>query len=228
VLAFVGKASSFVDTPPDSEEPGERECLCEETRVPVAVADGCLRRPMVHAGTVDGCLRRPMVHAGTVHPNARSTCFSNMSLWCLEILKTCTIMFVRVFHASCSLSAHIHVCNTCTQMRIHLRTHIHTRAHLQTHRLFGKCAHDFREVRPSRTNYIDKRISIDIHACTRACQEMRARLLQFVTGTSKVPTGGFGALYGATGLKNFQIIRVYDITRLPQVSVCLCVVRCLA
>ena len=51
-------------------------------------------------------------------------------------------------------------------------------------------------------------------------QEMRARLLQFVTGTSKLPTAGFAGLYGATGPKRFQIIRVYDITRLPQANTC--------
>jgi len=51
-------------------------------------------------------------------------------------------------------------------------------------------------------------------------QEMRARLLQFVTGTSKIPTGGFAGLYGANGPKRFQIIRVFDITRLPQANTC--------
>mmetsp|Transcript_28210 Transcript_28210/g.66788 ORF Transcript_28210/g.66788 Transcript_28210/m.66788 type:complete len:495 (-) Transcript_28210:74-1558(-) len=51
-------------------------------------------------------------------------------------------------------------------------------------------------------------------------QEMRARLLQFVTGTSKVPTGGFGGLYGATGPKKFQIIRVINTQRLPQANTC--------
>lgn len=51
-------------------------------------------------------------------------------------------------------------------------------------------------------------------------QAMRARLLQFVTGTSNVPTGGFGELYGANGPKLFQIIRVYDMTRLPQANTC--------
>eukprot|EP00291_Cryptomonas_curvata_P026744 CAMPEP_0172166840 /NCGR_PEP_ID=MMETSP1050-20130122/9226_1 /TAXON_ID=233186 /ORGANISM="Cryptomonas curvata, Strain CCAP979/52" /LENGTH=491 /DNA_ID=CAMNT_0012837537 /DNA_START=466 /DNA_END=1938 /DNA_ORIENTATION=- len=51
-------------------------------------------------------------------------------------------------------------------------------------------------------------------------QEMRARLLQFVTGTSKVPMGGFANLYGATGPKRFQIIRVYNTDRLPQANTC--------
>mmetsp|Transcript_32559 Transcript_32559/g.103122 ORF Transcript_32559/g.103122 Transcript_32559/m.103122 type:complete len:502 (-) Transcript_32559:122-1627(-) len=51
-------------------------------------------------------------------------------------------------------------------------------------------------------------------------EEMRAKLLQFVTGTSRVPTGGFSGLYGATGPKRFQIIRVYDTTRLPQANTC--------
>jgi len=51
-------------------------------------------------------------------------------------------------------------------------------------------------------------------------QEMRARLLQFVTGTSKVPTAGFSALFGANGPRKFQIIRVSDCTRLPQANTC--------
>ena len=47
---------------------------------------------------------------------------------------------------------------------------------------------------------------------------MRARLLQFVTGTSKVPyPEGFAGLRGSDGLRAFHIVRVSDITRLPQV-----------
>ncbi len=37
--------------------------------------------------------------------------------------------------------------------------------------------------------------------------EMRARLLQFVTGTSRVPMNGFKELYGSNGPKLFTIER---------------------
>ncbi|KAH9553001.1 hypothetical protein CY35_09G097100 [Sphagnum magellanicum] len=52
-------------------------------------------------------------------------------------------------------------------------------------------------------------------------QEMRARLLQFVTGTSKVPfPEGFKGLRGSEGLRSFHIVRVSDSTRLPQAHTC--------
>ncbi|CAM6106160.1 unnamed protein product [Calypogeia fissa] len=52
-------------------------------------------------------------------------------------------------------------------------------------------------------------------------QEMRARLLQFVTGTSKVPyPDGFKGLRGSEGLRPFHIVRVSDSSRLPQAHTC--------
>eukprot|EP00270_Netrium_digitus_P016236 TRINITY_DN579_c0_g1_i1.p1 TRINITY_DN579_c0_g1~~TRINITY_DN579_c0_g1_i1.p1 ORF type:complete len:552 (+),score=117.72 TRINITY_DN579_c0_g1_i1:198-1853(+) len=52
-------------------------------------------------------------------------------------------------------------------------------------------------------------------------QEMRARLLQFVTGTSKVPyPEGFKGLKGSDGPRMFHIVRVTDFTRLPQAHTC--------
>ncbi|GAQ83753.1 Putative ubiquitin protein ligase [Klebsormidium nitens] len=52
-------------------------------------------------------------------------------------------------------------------------------------------------------------------------EAMRARLLQFVTGTSKVPyPEGFAGLRGSDGLRAFHIVRVSDITRLPQAHTC--------
>lgn len=52
-------------------------------------------------------------------------------------------------------------------------------------------------------------------------QEMRARLLQFVTGTSKVPyPEGFKGLKGSDGPRLFHIVRVSDFTRLPQAHTC--------
>jgi len=46
--------------------------------------------------------------------------------------------------------------------------------------------------------------------------EMRARLLQFVTGTSRVPMNGFKELYGSNGPKKFTIERWGSPDRLPR------------
>jgi E3 ubiquitin-protein ligase HUWE1 len=52
-------------------------------------------------------------------------------------------------------------------------------------------------------------------------QEERAKLLQFVTGTSKVPLEGFNALQGANGVQRFQIHKDYASTnRLPSAHTC--------
>eukprot|EP00898_Chlorokybus_atmophyticus_P007592 jgi/Chlat1/7834/Chrsp66S07338 len=52
-------------------------------------------------------------------------------------------------------------------------------------------------------------------------QEMRARLLQFVTGTSKVPyPQGFKGLMGSDGPRPFHIVRVTHTYRLPQAHTC--------
>ncbi|KAJ7557451.1 hypothetical protein O6H91_05G127400 [Diphasiastrum complanatum] len=48
-------------------------------------------------------------------------------------------------------------------------------------------------------------------------KEDLARLLQFITGTSKVPLGGFGALQGISGPQRFQIHKAYGAPeRLPS------------
>ncbi|KAG1470993.1 hypothetical protein G6F56_002373 [Rhizopus delemar] len=48
-------------------------------------------------------------------------------------------------------------------------------------------------------------------------EEERAKLLQFATGTSKVPLGGFSALQGSNGLQRFQIHKEFsDTNRLPS------------
>ena len=52
-------------------------------------------------------------------------------------------------------------------------------------------------------------------------QEYRAKLLQFVTGTSKVPLDGFASLQGSSGVQRFQIHRDYGPnTRLPSAHTC--------
>ncbi|KAM7259413.1 hypothetical protein ACFE04_015154 [Oxalis oulophora] len=52
-------------------------------------------------------------------------------------------------------------------------------------------------------------------------KEDKARLLQFVTGTSKVPLEGFSALQGISGLQKFQIHKAYgSIDHLPSAHTC--------
>ncbi|CAI9291735.1 unnamed protein product [Lactuca saligna] len=52
-------------------------------------------------------------------------------------------------------------------------------------------------------------------------KEDKARLLQFVTGTSKVPLEGFSGLQGISGSQKFQIHKAYGSTdRLPSAHTC--------
>ena len=51
--------------------------------------------------------------------------------------------------------------------------------------------------------------------------EQRAKLLQFTTGTSKVPLEGFQALQGSNGVQRFQIHRDFgSVDRLPSAHTC--------
>uniref|UniRef100_A0A0R3RRE6 E3 ubiquitin-protein ligase n=1 Tax=Elaeophora elaphi TaxID=1147741 RepID=A0A0R3RRE6_9BILA len=50
--------------------------------------------------------------------------------------------------------------------------------------------------------------------------EMRARLLQFVTGTSRVPMNGFRELYGSNGPQKFTIERWGSTDMLPRAHTC--------
>ncbi|KAI8340111.1 hypothetical protein BC941DRAFT_468384 [Chlamydoabsidia padenii] len=51
-------------------------------------------------------------------------------------------------------------------------------------------------------------------------QEERAKLLQFATGTSKVPLEGFAHLQGSGGVQKFQIVKDYNSSRLPSAHTC--------
>ncbi|KAK9696093.1 E3 ubiquitin-protein ligase tom1, partial [Basidiobolus ranarum] len=52
-------------------------------------------------------------------------------------------------------------------------------------------------------------------------QEERAKLIQFVTGTSKVPLEGFSSLQGTNGVQKFQIQKDPTSTnRLPCAHTC--------
>ena len=61
-------------------------------------------------------------------------------------------------------------------------------------------------------------ICLPLHVqCVRAWDnEMRARCLQFVTGTCRVPMGGFKELQGSNGPQLFCIERVGDESWLPR------------
>lgn len=45
---------------------------------------------------------------------------------------------------------------------------------------------------------------------------MRSRLLQFVTGTSRVPMNGFAELYGSNGPQLFTIEKWGDTDKFPR------------
>lgn len=50
--------------------------------------------------------------------------------------------------------------------------------------------------------------------------EMRSRLLQFVTGTSRVPMNGFKELYGSNGPKKFTIEKWGTPDNFPRAHTC--------
>ena len=50
--------------------------------------------------------------------------------------------------------------------------------------------------------------------------EMRSRLLQFVTGTSRVPMNGFKELYGSNGPQLFTIEKWGSPTNYPRAHTC--------
>jgi len=51
-------------------------------------------------------------------------------------------------------------------------------------------------------------------------QEERAKLLQFVTGSSRVPLEGFGALQGVSGNTRFTITATHTTDVLPSAHSC--------
>merc|ERR1712232_893366 len=50
--------------------------------------------------------------------------------------------------------------------------------------------------------------------------EKRARLLQFVTGSCRLPVGGFADLYGSNGPQKFCIEKISDTKMLPRSHTC--------
>lgn len=50
--------------------------------------------------------------------------------------------------------------------------------------------------------------------------EKKARLLQFVTGTSRIPVNGFKDLHGSDGPRRFTIEKTGEVDRLPKAHTC--------
>ena len=50
--------------------------------------------------------------------------------------------------------------------------------------------------------------------------EQRARLLQFTTGTSRIPVNGFKDLQGSDGPRRFTIEKAGEIQQLPKSHTC--------
>ena len=57
-------------------------------------------------------------------------------------------------------------------------------------------------------------------------EEHRGKLLQFVTGTSRVPHDGFARLPGMSGINKFSILLVSDVNHLPTSHTCFNQVPC--
>ncbi|CAJ0646933.1 5706_t:CDS:2 [Entrophospora sp. SA101] len=57
--------------------------------------------------------------------------------------------------------------------------------------------------------------------CVRSWDsEKKSRLLQFTTGTSRIPVNGFKDLQGSDGPRRFTIEKAGDITQLPKSHTC--------
>ncbi|XP_066923959.1 E3 ubiquitin-protein ligase NEDD4-like isoform X2 [Clytia hemisphaerica] len=81
---------------------------------------------------------------------------------------------------------------------------------------------DWRKHTQYRGGYHDKHVVIQWFwkAVITFDKEMRARLLQFVTGTSRVPMNGFAELYGSNGPQKFAIERWGNPHQLPRAHTC--------
>ena len=63
---------------------------------------------------------------------------------------------------------------------------------------------------------LTKLLSLPVQAVYSFNNEMRSRLLQFVTGTSRVPMNGFAELYGSNGPQLFTIEKWGTPSQLPR------------
>lgn len=81
---------------------------------------------------------------------------------------------------------------------------------------------DWRSNTQYRGGYHDKHVVIQWFwkAVSTFDNEIKARLLQFVTGTSRVPMNGFAELYGSNGPQKFAIERWGNANQLPRSHTC--------
>jgi len=81
---------------------------------------------------------------------------------------------------------------------------------------------DWRKNTNYRGGYHDKHVVVQWFwkAVSTFDNEMKARLLQFVTGTSRVPMNGFVELYGSNGPQKFAIERWGNTHQLPRAHTC--------
>src|SRR5271163_4251896 len=61
-----------------------------------------------------------------------------------------------------------------------------------------------------------RRIKVDGQAIRTWDAEKKSRLLQFTTGTSRIPVNGFKDLQGSDGPRRFTIEKAGDISQLPK------------
>jgi len=81
---------------------------------------------------------------------------------------------------------------------------------------------DWRKNTQYRGGYHDKHTVVQWFwkAVATLDNEMKARLLQFVTGTSRVPMNGFAELYGSNGPQKFAVERWGNAHQLPRAHTC--------
>ena len=61
-----------------------------------------------------------------------------------------------------------------------------------------------------------RRTKVDSQAIRTWDAEKKSRLLQFTTGTSRIPVNGFKDLQGSDGPRRFTIEKAGDISQLPK------------
>ena len=58
------------------------------------------------------------------------------------------------------------------------------------------------------------------HSLTLSPSKSQSRLLQFTTGTSRIPVNGFKDLQGSDGPRRFTIEKAGEVTQLPKSHTC--------
>ena len=94
---------------------------------------------------------------------------------------------------------------------------------LQTHEAEVQSLNKQYEQALEEKNILAEQLQAETELCAEA-EEMRARLLQFVTGSSRVPLQGFKALQGSTGAAGPRLFTLHlvdvDVKNLPKAHTC--------